>query len=109
MREMKISIHRHPNPQLRSFIVRAEISAYMSEHFKQPLCQDAMDTLNKLGAIGAQVVKDLMEIPGIEEIYIKPKEIRMKKKASFPWLEIESKTMEILNRALRRKKLKMVR
>ena len=38
-----------------------------------------------------------MAIPGVMEIRIKPKEIRMKKEPFFSWEDIEGKVLEILN------------
>ena len=54
-------------------------------------------------------MREIMAIPGVEEIYIKPKEVRMKKSPSISWDEIEKKIIEILDRALRRKEIRVIK
>lgn len=107
--DKRVRIYNHPNPEMKSFLATVEISAPRVEHFKKPLDKDSEKILNQLGIIGAQIVKEIMAIPGVMEIRIKPKEIRMKKEGSSSWEEIEEKVLEILNRAVRKKQIKVVR
>lgn len=109
MREQKVVIYNHPNPEMKSFLTTVEISTPRVEHFKKPLDKDSENILKQLGIIGAQIVKEIMAIPGVMEIRIKPKEIRMKKERSSSWEEIEERVLEILNRAVRKKQIKVVR
>jgi hypothetical protein len=109
MRDQRIIVYQHPNPHMKSFITNTEISTYRVEHFKRPLGENAQDALSKLGPIGSHVVKDIMKIHGVEEIYIKPKEIRMKKDVISSWQEIEKGVFEILNAALRRKEMRLIK
>ena len=107
MPAQNVRIYDHPNPQ--SFLTSVEICAHRVEHFKRPLDRSSQKALEQIGAIGAQVVRDLMALPGVHEISIKPKEVRIKKGAAYSWGDIEERTLEILLRALKRKELRIVR
>ncbi|MBW1701339.1 MAG: NifU N-terminal domain-containing protein [Deltaproteobacteria bacterium] len=110
MRSPEIVIYNHPNPEMKSFLTTVEISAPCVEHFRKPLKKDQEDTLKKqLGVIGTQIVNEIMAIPGIKEMTIKPKEILIKKERPSFWEEIEKPVIEILNRALRKKQIKMIK
>jgi hypothetical protein len=109
MRNPKIVVYNYPNPEIKSFITTFEISSPRVEHFKKPLDKDSEDTLWQLGIIGAQIVKEIMSIPGVKEIHIKPKEIRMKKEISSSWEDIEKQVITILNRAFRKKQIKVIK
>ncbi len=78
--ESDIKIYHHPNPQIKSFLTDTEISVPRVEAFRQPLDSSNEDVLKQIGSIAGQIVRDIMSIPGVLEIRIKPKEIRMKKK-----------------------------
>lgn len=107
--DRQIEIYIHPNPEIRSFLTNTEISAYRVEKFKKPPEKNWDHTLKQLGVIGAQVAKEILAIHGVNEIHIKPKEIRIKKEISSSWETIEKKVVEILTRALRRKQIKVVK
>ena len=79
MRGQKVVIYHHPNPEIKSFLTTEEIAPPRVETFKKPLEKNWENALDPLGVIGAQIVKEIMAIPGVMEIRIKPKEIRMKK------------------------------
>ena len=105
----EVTIYRHPNPGLRSFFTSEEISSFRVEHFKKPLNRDSEETLKSLGHIGARLVYEIMDIPHIKEIRIKPKEILLKKEESSSWEEIEEKVTAIIYRAFRRKRIKVIK
>jgi hypothetical protein len=107
--DTKVEIYNHPNPEIKSFLTTVELSAPRVEIFKKPFDENREDSLNQLPLIGAQIVKNIMDIPGVREIIIKPKEIRLKKETSSSWEGIEKKVIEILTSALRRKQIKMVK
>ena len=107
--DRQIEIYIHPNPEIRSFLTNTEISAYRVEKFKKPPEKNWDHTLKQLGVIGAQVAKEILAIQDVNEIHIKPKEIRIKKEISSSWETIEKKVVEILTRALRRKQIKVVK
>jgi len=105
----KIVIYKHPNPEIRSFITSEEVSPPRVEYFKKPIDNRAEDLLNRLGIIGSQIVRETIAIPGVVDIRIKPKEILLKKERSYSWSEIEKPVVEILNRALRKKQIRIVK
>ena len=108
MREKKVMIYRHPNPDNISFLTDEDISAFRVELFKNPADNLRKDTSKTLGNIGAQVVRETMSISGIKEIHIKPHELFVKKETDASWDSIEEKIVEILSRALRKKMIRVV-
>ncbi len=104
----KVKIYIHPNREIRSYLTTTDIFAPWVSHFKNPLDQASQKTLKGLSILEARIVREIMAIPGIEEIYIKPNEIRMKKKALSSWEYIELPVVETLKRALRRKQIKVL-
>ena len=109
MHNSKITVYNYPNPEIKSFITTIEISSPRVEHFKNPLDKDSEGTLMQLGVIGAQIVKEIMSVPGVSEIDIKPKEIRIKKEISSSWKDIEKQVIIILNRAFRKKLIRVIK
>ena len=109
MSEPKISIYVHPNPEIKSFTTMESISPPRVEYFKNPLNKESKESVRQLGIIGAQIVKEVMAIPGVNEIRIKPKEIRMRKEEDASWDDIEERVCKILKSALQRKGIKVVK
>ena len=105
----EVTIYHHPNPEIRSFLTTEEISAPRVEIFKSPLTEDAEQIRIRLGRIGAHIVKEIMTMPGVDEIHIKPKEVRLKKALTFAWDDIEEQVVVIIKRALRRKQIRIIR
>jgi hypothetical protein len=108
MDDSKVLVYRHPNPEMRSFLVGEEISSFRVEHFKQPLSEDSGDALKSLGRIGEKLVKEIMLLPQIKELSIKPHELLIKKEASASWEILEEKVLVMIHRALKRKKMRIV-
>ena len=103
-----IMIYRHPNPEIRSYLTSAEISRYRVERFSVP-AEDGLEAqLKTLGTIGAYVVREILAIPGVREVEIKPRELRVKKETSVTWDRIEEKIVHALNTAFRRKAIRAV-
>jgi hypothetical protein len=103
-----IAVYHHPNPQIRSYLVEEDISSFQVEHLKSPLTAETLKGLAKLGRIGAQVAKEVLELREIQEIRLKPKEVWVKKAESASWNEIEEKIRNILKRAIRKKKIHLI-
>jgi len=103
-----IMIYRHPNPEIRSYLTSAEISRYRVEIFTVRDGDAFEAQLKTLGAIGAYVVREILTSPGVREVEIKPRELRVKKEASVPWDLIEPKILHALNTAFRRKTMRVV-
>ena len=107
--DRQVEIFLHPNPEIRSFLTKTAISSYRVEKFRKPHEKNWESTLKQLGVIGAQVTREILAIHDVHEIHIKPKEIRVKQKGSSSWEAIETKILEILVRALRKKQIKLVK
>lgn len=103
-----ITVYHHPNLEIRSYLIEETISSLRVEHLKGPLTDETAKTLNKLGLIGAQVAKEILEIKGVNEIRMKPQEVWVKKSNSSSWDELEGKILNIIGRALRRKQIRLV-
>lgn len=103
-----ITVYHHPNPQIRSYLLEESISSLRVEHLKGPLTAETAKSLTKLGLIGSQVAKEILEIGAVYEIRMKPKEVWVKKVELSSWDEVEEKIFNIIGRALRRKKIKLV-
>lgn len=105
----EVVVYHHPNPELRSFFTKLEISTPRVEHFKKPLNADSKDRLKTLGSIGAWTAKAILDTPGVKELRIKPKEILIKREASFFWEEVEETVIKIIRHALRRKEIRIIK
>lgn len=109
MSEEDVVIYKYPNPELESFLIPEKIAPPLVEHFKKPVGGDFDSRVKKLGAIGAQIVKETMAIAGVKELRIKPKEVMVKKELWASWDEIETPILEILARAVRKKHIIVVK
>lgn len=103
-----IMIYRHPNTEIRSYLTSDEISKYRVEIFTAPMGEPFEARLKTLGTIGGQVVRDVLAIPGVREVEIKPRELCVKKKPPASWDEIEPKVMHALTTAFRRKSMRLL-
>lgn len=104
-----ISVYHHPNLQIRSFLVEEAISNPVVQSFRAPYSAGDSRELGLLGSVGRQVVTEIMNLPGILEIRIKPKEVRIIKKEGTGWEELEPAIIKTLSSALRRKRLRRVK
>lgn len=107
--EPEIAVYRHPNAEIRSYLTRDTVSNPLVESFRAPYGPDKIKSLPSLGAIGKQIVQELMSLPGITEIRVKPKEIRIIKKSEAAWESLEGPILRILTSALKRKRLRRVK
>ncbi len=109
MENNKIDIYIHPNPEIRSFLTSQDVSPPRVEVFCPPLSDKDAPRLHTLGTIGAQIIKDILSLPGIREVRIKPKEVRIIKTLSVDWEDIQERIVTSLTRALRKGQVKLVR
>jgi len=103
-----ITVYCHPNPEIRSYLTWVEISPYRVERFTAPPGEDFESRLQTIGTIGGYAVQEILAISGVREVEIKPRELRVKKKASGSWDLIEPKILHALNAAFRRKAMRLV-
>ena len=109
MTEAAISIYHHPNPEIRSFLTQVDLFPPRVTLYKNPLDETAEAEFKKTGTLGSQIVRDIMALSGVKEIRVKPKEVRMKKEENTSWDDIEDKVCRILDRALRKKRIKRIK
>ncbi|MFH1630089.1 MAG: NifU N-terminal domain-containing protein [Pseudomonadota bacterium] len=107
-RRPQISIYRHPNPEIRSFLTLTEITNYRMERFTDTSGEAFEAQLRGLGIIGEYVVREILAIPGVREVEIKPRELRIKKEPAVSWDQIENRVIDALNTAFRRKEIRAV-
>lgn len=65
--------------------------------------------LTVLGTVASQIVRDIISIPGVREIRIKPNEVRVKKESYAQWEDIQERIVDTLRHALRKRQLRLVR
>ena len=103
-----IQVYHHPNREIRSYLTTDEISRFRVEVFRAADREAFEDQLKGLGTIGEHVVREVTSIPGVRDLEIKPRELRVIKKTSASWDAIEEKIIQALNTAFRRKKIRIV-
>jgi len=108
MSDEKVVIYDHPNPEFKSFLLPEEVSPPRVERFQKPLDRNGEERLKRLGILGAQVVREIMAVPGVMEVWLKPNEIRVKKELNWTWEKIQGPILEIVHRVLRKKKIRIV-
>ena len=109
MAEDRIVVYRHPNQEMRSYIISEAVSEYRVEHFTQPLQKQHEEILRSLGIIGRRVVEGIVRLSGVQEVTIKPKEVIVKKGLTATWEDLEPEILHILNHAVRQKRLRVVK
>ncbi|MBW1999980.1 MAG: NifU N-terminal domain-containing protein [Deltaproteobacteria bacterium] len=105
----EVVVYNHPNPEIRSFLPPENICPPVVEHFKKPVEKDFQVMVKRLGLIGAQTVKEILAIPGVKELHMKPKEVIVKKESWVSWDGIETRILRILARAVRKKHISVVK
>ncbi len=103
-----IRIYLHPNEENRSYLTSHAITKPRVEVFAPPLDVDPGGLAARLGTIGAQAVQELLAVPGVARIRIKPKEVRIQKSARASWDDMESDVLRILKRAVRKSRIRVV-
>lgn len=93
---MQVKISRCPNENILNIDLTLEISKSVNETFYRPLGKSSERYLQKIGPIGSQIVRNIMPIPGITEISIKPYELLIGKSNLFCWEKIISRIIYVL-------------
>lgn len=109
MESRAIRIYYHPNLEIRSYLTPEPVTRPLVETFKRPLREDLELVVTRLGTAGAHMVRDLMSLPGIEHIRVKPKEVRIKKNPASSWNELEPGVLKIMERAVQRSRMRVLR
>lgn len=109
MAQEEIVIYEHPNREMKSFLTSMEVSPPLVERFRKPLTEASQPILKKLGLIAGQLVKEIIALPGVVEVEIKPKEIMVKKDSAASWEDLQGRIVTILERSLRRRRIRRVK
>ncbi len=99
----------HPNEEFRSYLTSEDISSPCVEAFERPLENDPGRLAATLGTIGAQTVRELLDVPGVVKLRIKPKEVRVQKAPDASWDDMEPEILRIMNRAVRKSRLHVLK
>ena len=105
MEDEDVQVYLHPNAEIRSYLTPHDITKPRVEVFAPPLDVDPSGLAAKLGTIGARAVHELMGVPGVARIRIKPKEVRIQKTARASWETMEEEVLRILRRAVRKSRI----
>lgn len=103
-----IRVYVHPNAEIRSYLTPESITRPRVEVFTPPLERDPERLTAELGTVGAQAVRELLALPGLAGIRIKPKEVRIQKLPQSAWEDLEPDILHILERALRKSRMRLV-
>ena len=109
MAEGTINIYLHPNPEIRSFLTQEDLFPPRVLSYKKPLGEIADEDFKKMGVFVSQIIREIMALSGVKEIRVKPKEIRMTKDENASWDDMEARVCQILDRALRKKRIKRIK
>ncbi len=105
MEDEDIRIYLHPNAENRSYLTSHAITKPRVEVFAPPLDVDPGDLAARLGTIGARTVQELLAVPGVARVRIKPKEVRIQKTTQASWDDLEGDILRILKRAVRKSRI----
>ncbi|MCX6809212.1 MAG: NifU N-terminal domain-containing protein [Candidatus Berkelbacteria bacterium] len=91
---------RYGNPDMLALHTRAEICRSVIEHFMRPLRPKSEEYLAHAGPLGSQIVRGLMAIKGVKEVFICPYEISICKAGAYTWNEICPQAVKVIKRAI---------
>ena len=99
MAKPRIAKELVPNPNVMVFHCTTRISRVHISSFTKPLEKYNQTELNKVGQIGADVVKKILAIQGVTELFINPYEISVSKAKLFDWVKIKPRIIKALRPA----------
>ncbi len=87
-------------PNVRMYNVNTEITEDPCQTFWRPLRETSRVYLEKLGEIGSDLVKQLFNIAGVEQLSIEPYRLKIEIGKAFEWEEINPTVIKILSQYL---------
>lgn len=94
----KIAMAIVTNRNVRVYHVVKQLSKIDIGKFGKHISGYDTDQLNKAGKQASELVKEVLSIPGINSIFIKPYELTVIKAQLFQWKDIEKEVVEALSR-----------
>ena len=82
----------------RIFYTTTEISQTQIENFWRPLRDSSSEYLKKVGPVGTELLKKILALQGVEEVWIHPYEIFVIIGEAFDWEDIEPRIIEFLKK-----------
>lgn len=104
-----IVVYEHPNPHIKSFFIPGPIWPPRVEIFRAPFSPSSREKMRGLGNIGARLLQELLDIPGIIELRTRPREVLLKKDHAASWENIAPQALKILRRAMRKQRIHLVK
>ncbi|MDZ7700553.1 MAG: hypothetical protein U5R49_27695 [Deltaproteobacteria bacterium] len=100
-------VSRHPNSRKYGPLYPKAISSYRVEYFKRASFDPAADSLKALGTIGQRAGRSGHHGAHrqLKKFASSPVELRIKKRFSISWNDMEPKIIQILQRAVRKKQI----
>ncbi len=99
MARSKIVVKYFSDPNFREYHVSKEISL-SHEIFKRPLRPRSNEYLKRVGKVGAELVRDIIAVPGVASVGIESYHLWVSKGHAFEWAEIESYVVNALKQAV---------
>lgn len=88
-------ITNHPNNLIRSIHTNFEISNSSCQMFQRPLQLSSVRNLQQVGNDGEELVRKLMEIPGVTDVSIQPYQVSVTIGKAFSWIELDDSDKSI--------------
>ncbi len=109
METRDVRVYAHPNTDIRSYLTSEDITRPRVEVFTSAVEGDPDQRISELGTIGAQTVRELMKLPGLAKIRIKPQEVRVQKVPHASWDDLEEEILRIMERAVRKSRMHLMK
>ena len=109
MEKPDVRTYTHPNEEIRSYLTTDAITKPRVEAFEPPLLADPPRLVETMGTVGALTVQELLKVPGVAKLRIKPKEVRIQKARDASWSEMEPEILRIMERAVRKSRMRVVK
>lgn len=108
-REPILRVYHHPNPDFRSFLLEEEIAPPRVERFQVPMDREQGLRARGLGPDGERAVLEIMALPGVHEVRIKPLELRVRKASDASWEALTPRISHSVLSLLKRRRIRVVK
>ncbi|MCX6705265.1 MAG: hypothetical protein NT162_02920 [Candidatus Woesebacteria bacterium] len=83
----KVLVEKRSGDRSEAFHTHFEISRSVIEDFRRPLRDSSQSYLTKIGPNGERLVRSLMDLPGVIQIWMQPYEVSVEIAKAFDWYE----------------------
>lgn len=100
----RIVVEQVPNRDIHVYHVTMEVSNTPLHEFRRPIERPSSDKyLKEVGERGTKLVKSLLHLPGVDDVWISPYRLSVTKGNAFDWDDIEPEVLAILKKGFGRK------